>query len=81
MKAVSYALALGSLIYVMLYTTPDICYAVGIVSSYQSNPKLEHWTIVGYIFKYLRRTRDYMLVYGGSDLFSVSYIDFISCQT
>ena len=27
------------------------------------------------MFKYLRRTRDYMLPYGGLDLISVDYID------
>ena len=43
MKAVLYTLALGSLMYVMLCTKPDIYYAVGMVSKYQSNPKLAHW--------------------------------------
>ena len=38
MEKVPYALAVGSLMYVMLCTRPDIYYAVGIVSRYQSNP-------------------------------------------
>ncbi|KAA0059675.1 gag/pol protein [Cucumis melo var. makuwa] len=62
MKRIPYASAVGSLMYVMLYTRPDICYALGIVSRYQSNPGLDHWTAVKIILKYLRRTRDYMLV-------------------
>ncbi|KAL2490483.1 putative mitochondrial protein [Abeliophyllum distichum] len=51
----------GSLMNALLCTRPDICYAVGIVSRYQSNPGPEHWTAVKHILKYLRRTRDYML--------------------
>ena len=42
MQKVPYASAVGSLIYDMLCTRPDICYTVGIVSRFQSNPGLEH---------------------------------------
>lgn len=59
----------------MLCTRPDICYTVGIVSRYQSNPELNHWIAVKHILKYLRRTRDYMLVYSGEDLTPVRYTD------
>ena len=34
MRWIPYALAVGSLMYAMLYTRPDICYVVGIVSRY-----------------------------------------------
>ena len=34
MKTIPYASVVGSLIYVMLCTTPDICYSVGIMSRY-----------------------------------------------
>ena len=37
MRQVSYAFAVGSLMYAMLCTRPDICYSVGMVSRYQSN--------------------------------------------
>ena len=40
MRRYPYASAVGSLMYAMLYTRPDICYAVGIVSRFQSNPDL-----------------------------------------
>ena len=61
--------------YAMLCTRPDICYAVGIVSRYQSNPGMGHWIAVNHILKYLRRTRDYMLVYSAGDLKPLGYID------
>ena len=41
---VPYVSAVGSLMYTMLYTRPDICFAVGMVSRYQSNPGPKHWT-------------------------------------
>ena len=63
MKAVPYASALGSLMYGMLCTKPVIYYEINMVNRYQSNSELEHRTEVRNIFKYLRRTRDYMLVY------------------
>ncbi|KAL4025380.1 hypothetical protein IC575_013770 [Cucumis melo] len=75
MRRIPYASAVGSLMYAMLCTRPDICYAVGIVSRYQSNPGLDHWTAVKIILKYLRRTRDYMLVYGAKDLILTGYTD------
>ncbi|KAL4038590.1 hypothetical protein IC575_002212 [Cucumis melo] len=75
MRHIPYVSAVGSLMYVMLCTRPDICYAVGIVSRYQSNPGLDHWTAVKIILKYLRRTRDYMLVYGAKDLILTGYTD------
>ena len=75
MRRVPYASAVGSLMYAMLCTRPDICYAVGIVSRYQSNPGLDHWIAVKHILKYLRRTRNYMLVYSGGDLNPIGYTD------
>ena len=44
-KTVPYASVAGSLMYVMLCTRPDICYSVGMVSRYQSNPGKEHWML------------------------------------
>ena len=59
----------------MLYTKLDICYAVEVVSWFQSNPGFEYWIAVKYILKYLRRTRDYILVYSGEDLKIFRYTD------
>ena len=46
MKKVSYASVVGSLMYVMVCTRPDITYAVEIVSKFLSNPGKEHWHTV-----------------------------------
>ena len=61
--------------YAMLCTRPDICFAVSMVSRYQSDPGEEHWIIVKHIFKYLQRTRDYMLVFQDESLVPIGYTD------
>ena len=61
--------------YAMLCTRQDICFAVGMVSSYQSNLGQEHWTTVKHIIKYLIRTRDYILVYRADSLVPLGYTD------
>ena len=75
MRQVPYASAVGSLMYAMLCTRPDICYSVGIVSRYQPNPGPKHWEAVKHILKYLRRTRDYFLVYQCEDLMHIGSTD------
>ena len=42
MRRIPYASVVDSLMYAMLCTRPDICYVVGIVSRYQSNPGMGH---------------------------------------
>ena len=46
MSRVPYASAVNSLMYAMMCTRPDICYAVRLVSRYQSNPGQKHWMTV-----------------------------------
>ena len=75
MRQVPYASVVGSLMYAMLCTRLDIYYLVGIVSRYQSNLGLKHLQVVKHILKYLRRTRDYMLVYHSKDLIPIGYTD------
>ena len=73
MRGIPYASVVGSLMYAILCTGPDICFAVGMVSRYQSEPGEEHWIAVKHILKYLRRTMDYMLVYQDESLESIRY--------
>ena len=70
-----YASAVGSLMYAMMCTCLDICFGVGLVSRYQSNPGREHGKVVKRILRYLKGTMDYCLVYQGSELSLVGYSD------
>ena len=72
---VPYANAIGSLMYAMLCTCPDICFAVRLVSRFQSNPGLVYWKAVKRILRYLCGTADYMLCYQGRDLRLRGYSD------
>eukprot|EP00253_Pinus_taeda_P029789 PITA_29789 len=65
MSRVPYASAVGSLMYAMVYTRPDIAHVVGVLSMFMSKPWKEHWTIVKWVFRYLRGTIDYGLCYQG----------------
>jgi len=75
MSNVPYASAIGSLMYVMLCTRPNICFAVGLVSRYQSNPGLAHWQDVKRIMRYLRGITDLVLCYQGGDIKLRGYLD------
>jgi hypothetical protein len=49
-----YQEAIGSLMYVMVQTRPDIAYAVSTVAQFSSNPNDMHWNAVKRIFRYLK---------------------------
>ncbi|GJW91612.1 retrotransposon protein, putative, ty1-copia subclass [Tanacetum coccineum] len=65
MSRVPYASAIGSIMYAMMCTRPDVSFALSMVSQHQQNPGEGHWTAVKNILKYLRNTKDRFLVYGG----------------
>ena len=60
---VEYSRVIGSLMYLMSCTRPDIAYAVNKLSRYTSNPRAMHWHRIMRVLKYLRFTRDYGLHY------------------
>ncbi|KAJ9541460.1 hypothetical protein OSB04_027966 [Centaurea solstitialis] len=82
MKSIPYASAIGSIMYAMLCTRPDVAYSVSVTSRYQQNLGEAHWVAVKNILKYLRRTKEMFLVFGGSeDEISVTGYSDASFQT
>ncbi|KAH9678909.1 Integrase catalytic domain-containing protein [Citrus sinensis] len=75
MSRVPYASAVGSLMFAMICTRPDITQAVGVVSRYMANPGGEHWIAVKRILRYIRGTSDVALCYGGSEFTVKGYVD------
>ncbi|KAJ9544136.1 hypothetical protein OSB04_023843 [Centaurea solstitialis] len=67
MKSIPYASVIGSIMYAMLCTRPDVAYSVSVTSRYQQNPGEAHWVAVKNILKYLRHTKEMFLVFGGSE--------------
>ena len=67
-KKVAYASVVGSLMYAMLGTRPDIAYAVGVLGRYSANPKACHWDMAKRVLRYLKATREMKLTYDGGDV-------------
>ena len=83
MQKISYASAIGSLMYAQVCTRPDIAYIVGMLGRYLSNPGMDHWVAAKRVMRYLKRTKDYMLTYHKSDQLEIigySDSDYAGCQ-
>ena len=81
MNVIPYASAIGSIMYAMLCTRPDVAYPLSVASRYQSNPGEAHWVAAKNILKYFRRTKDKFLVYGGEEELVVNGYTDASFQT
>ena len=75
MSRVLYTSIIGSIIYAMTYTRPDMAYSLGIVSRYQSGPGENYRKVIKIILKYLRNTKDQWLVYEKTELKLVKFTD------
>ncbi|KAI3684762.1 hypothetical protein L6452_33988 [Arctium lappa] len=64
MSKVPYASAVGSLMYAMVCTRPDLAHCVGVVSRFLANPGRSHWTTVKTAFRYLKGTETHGLIFG-----------------
>jgi len=62
-----YQRCIGSLMYLMICTRPDIAYSVGVLSRHVSCPGKAHMQAVKRIFRYLRGTSQYRLEYHSDD--------------
>lgn len=65
MSHVPYLEAIGSLMYLMMGTRPDLAYAIGKLSRFGHNPGKRHWKGVKRALQYLKGTYDYSLTLGG----------------
>nr|GEU94105.1 hypothetical protein [Tanacetum cinerariifolium] len=66
MQNIPYASTVGSIMYAVRCTRPDVVFAQNITSRLQQNPGDAHWTAVKNILKYLHNTKDMFLVYEGN---------------
>ena len=58
-----YSQVIGSLMYLMNATRPDIAYSVSRLSRYTSNPEKDHWEALVRVLRYLKYTITYGLHY------------------
>ncbi|KAK1681900.1 hypothetical protein QYE76_042748 [Lolium multiflorum] len=75
MSRVPYSSAVGSLMYAMVCSRPDLSYAMSLVSRYLADPGKEHWKAVQWIFRYLRGTSKACLKFGKTGEGLVGYVD------
>ena len=75
MSRVPYASAVGSLIFAMICTRPDIAQAMGVASRYMANPGREHWNTIKRILRYIKGTSDAALCYEGSEFTIRGYVN------
>jgi transposase InsO family protein len=52
----TYRSLIGSLMYLMLCTRPDIAFAVGVLSKFSSNPKKSHMLAARHLLRYINKT-------------------------
>lgn len=60
-----YQTIIGSLLYIMIGTRPDISYAVTTLAKFSANPTEEHLNKAKYVIRYLLGTRKYALEFNG----------------
>ncbi|XP_070021383.1 secreted RxLR effector protein 161-like [Nicotiana tabacum] len=84
MESIPYSSIVGGMMYAQTCTRPDISFAVGILGRYQSNTRIDHRKAAKKALRYLKGTKDYMLMYrrskhlevvGYSDSGFTGYID------
>ncbi|KAG8489132.1 hypothetical protein CXB51_017197 [Gossypium anomalum] len=75
MSHVPYSSVVGSLMYAMVCSRPDLSYAVSAVSRYMANPGKEHWKTVQWILRYLWGTTDVCLQFGRTEDGVIGYVD------
>ena len=62
--------------YAQTCTRPNISFAVGVLSRYQSNPRMDHWKAAKIVMRYLQGINDFLLTFRRFDSLEVtSYSD------
>ncbi|KAL9274475.1 Retrovirus-related Pol polyprotein from transposon TNT 1-94-like protein, partial [Drosera capensis] len=80
MARVPYTSAVGSLIYAMVCTRPDIahagsCLIQGVISRFMSNPGRKHWEAVKWLLRYLKGTSKTSLRFSKNNVVLEGYSD------
>ena len=64
MSRIPYANIVGSSMYLMICTRPDVAHAISVASRYMSDPGREHWAALKWILKYLKGSMNVSLHFG-----------------
>ena len=70
-----YQAIVGSIIFAMIETRPDIAFATSVVSRHAKNPGKTHMEAAKHILQYLSATKDRGITFGGGDMSVQGYSD------
>ena len=62
-SSTEYRRAVGSLIYAMICTRPDLIWIVTKLSQYSNNPTKCHWTALKRVLRYIKHSINYCLCF------------------
>ena len=77
MDAIPYASGVGSLMYAMVCTRPDIAHAMSIVSRFIADPGEAHWSALKWIMRYLAGTLSLGLTYSSMNRTETDVIGYV----
>ncbi|KAL5538348.1 hypothetical protein UlMin_042297 [Ulmus minor] len=63
MSKIPYSNAIGSLMYSMVSTIPNLSFVMSVLSRYMSNPGKKHWEVAKWLFRYIKGTSNVGLIY------------------
>ncbi|CAM8889646.1 unnamed protein product [Rhodiola kirilowii] len=77
MSLIPYDVAVGSVMYCMLCTRPDLAFGISVLSRFMSNPGESHWNAMQFLLKYLNHTKNLGLVFAayGNKPDPLGYVD------
>ncbi|KAH9657805.1 hypothetical protein KPL70_023225 [Citrus sinensis] len=79
MRKIPYSSAVGSIMYALVCTRPDLAHGVGVTSRFIGNPSKDHWNTVKWILRYLRGTVVTFIMFGkisGASPEVAGFVDF-----
>ena len=71
MEEIPYASAVGSIMYAMVGSRPDLGFAVGLISRFMSEPGREHWAAAKWVLRYLKGATGRCLTFTKNSKFSI----------
>jgi hypothetical protein len=82
MNLISYASAVGNIMYAQVCTHPNLAFVTRLLGRFQSNPGFKHWNAAKKALCYLSGTKHYMLIYkrtNNLEVIGCSDADFAGC--
>ncbi|KAJ6050443.1 uncharacterized protein N7446_010552 [Penicillium canescens] len=71
-----YATAIGSLMYLMVGTRPDIAFALGMLSRFTAQPQSHHQVALQRLLRYVKATQYHRIIYRSGQLIGYTDADF-----